>query len=498
MSVGQLIESDPFEIEPTENVVADKHGELDEVALKLRAFTRPALAPVIDLTEAEERPGSQLNNDATNLILLLLSNAVSTPKQTVRQQVIESKFVERSAIDGNKLVQDHRFFDAVRTVKEVIDDAAIPVDFRTKFQYDQRYIVFNFEDSSDAPNAVETLVNTGRLTHEDVGFLIGLYDVDVNVIKTVIDKIHFHEKVKSDEVDALVNYVKKYEKIDQENPFNQGSSAKFYRGIYDKAFSALVSKMLPAIKKIAFEYEGVPGVDIDDLIFEGECGLLDALHTYDSNLGFSFSTTFAPIRVKGKIKDFLRQRNENHGINRKLSRLQSDLYDSENFDSDGASIISRESWDKLRNLENSAYSVSLDENPFNDTESDDSLIDFLPYENSDDPSDLSHLNPELVGENEPLLAEIEFQITKMEPRDKIIVAFYIGATSVMNGVERAWYTLHKHHRGAFGGLTMADIGDYLDITESRVAQLMHIPMESLKRNKDLKKLYGAIQKETKS
>jgi RNA polymerase sigma factor for flagellar operon FliA len=199
----------------------------------------------------------------------------------------------------------------------------------------------------------------------------------------------------------------------------------------------LVVQYSPLVKYVAGRVRsGLPqSVEQSDLISEGVIGLMDAIDRFEPDRGLQFQT-FAVPRIRGAMVDSLRSsdwvprslREKKRDIERAQAALETKLgrtpSDGEVAGELGISVADlRESYRKV------SYTnvASIDELGLSDE-----LVPTAPDGTGD-----ADLGPELLE-----------AVSQLAERDRIIVALYY-----------------------FEGLTLAEIGQVLGVTESRVSQL---------------------------
>ena len=177
-------------------------------------------------------------------------------------------------------------------------------------------------------------------------------------------------------------------------------------------------------------------VDVDDLISAGIFGLLDAIEAFDLARGVKFETYCSP-RIRGAILDELRTmdwvpRLVRNTLRAELGRLPNDDEIAHRLQ------ISRVELDKLIRDSNAVSLVSLSRK-FYDEESSTELeeIDVLRDRRSEDP----------VGE--------------LQRRD-----LHRAAMDCLSRIERIIVVLYYSEQ-----MTMKEIGQTLDLSESRVSQM---------------------------
>ncbi|MBS3734464.1 MAG: FliA/WhiG family RNA polymerase sigma factor [Phycisphaerae bacterium] len=241
-----------------------------------------------------------------------------------------------------------------------------------------------------------------------------------------------------------------------------------YRNTSDEqARNHLLEHYLPAVKYSAERLHAkLPDeVDVDDLISAGIFGLMDALRAFDPDRGVKFETYCAP-RVRGAILDELRSmdwvprlvRSRAHKLNEAAGQLEAEL--GRKPDARELAKCMRLSMKDFRKLQRDAQAVgliSLNRKWFEtDSNKDVREIDVLEDKSSDDPFRAAHRK------------DIKELVTRgLSRAERLIVILYY-----------------------FEEMTMKEIGETLDLSESRVSQMHSAILERLKmqlenRKKDL-------------
>ncbi len=195
---------------------------------------------------------------------------------------------------------------------------------------------------------------------------------------------------------------------------------------------------------------GLPrSVEMDDLVNAGVVGLIEAYSNFDTGKGVKFET-YASLRIRGSILDELRgmdwvprsTRARGRELERAISKLENELSRSPTEEELAAALdVDMETYYHIMDDVSSASLLSLDETSFG--EDDDkpvALIDTL--RSRDQPSALSNLEREELRD---LLADSLGQISEQE---RLVVALYY-----------------------YEELTLKEIGQVLELSESRVSQL---------------------------
>ncbi len=198
------------------------------------------------------------------------------------------------------------------------------------------------------------------------------------------------------------------------------------------------------------------GSDYEDLAHQGLMGLIEAVDHYDPKFNTRFST-YASLRIRGKVMDYLRTTDWMPRSARKRARMieksVSTLW-SENFreptDDEIAAHMGTDVADVQQGLADSnRVLVSLDLMMEVDQEGGAPLHEKLGDENQADPLDML--------EEQDLMEGLVTALKDLPEREQLVLSLY--------------YTEE---------LTFKEIGKVLDITESRVCQLHARALISLK------------------
>lgn len=211
------------------------------------------------------------------------------------------------------------------------------------------------------------------------------------------------------------------------------------------ADSELVEKYTPLVKKIAWHLMGkLPdSVQIDDLIQAGLIGLLDAARKFEADKGAVFET-YASIRIRGSMLDEVRNndwaprsvyrnsRRVSEAISVLETKLKRDAKDSEIAVELGVSIEEYHSY--------LVDSVSTRVFSFDELVQDTGVnIEF---------SDDSQSSPEEELVEEKFQEALANAINNLPEREKIVLSLYYNEE-----------------------LNLKEIGEILDLSESRVSQI---------------------------
>lgn len=218
-----------------------------------------------------------------------------------------------------------------------------------------------------------------------------------------------------------------------------------------QAREQLIVHYSPLVKYVAGRVAvGLPqNVEQSDLVSYGMFGLIDAIEKFDLERGYKFET-YAISRIKGAILDELRSidwvprsvRAKARNLEKSFSRLEAKLHRAPTEEELAADL--RITLDQLQTIMGQISFVgivALDEMLSSSGDRGETLTLGDTISSSDD----GPVGQYEVEEMRSLLAE---SINKMNEREKMVLTLYY-----------------------YEGLTLADIGDVLGVTESRVCQI---------------------------
>lgn len=231
----------------------------------------------------------------------------------------------------------------------------------------------------------------------------------------------------------------------------------------------LIKKNIPLVKYIASKI--IIGknkyVEYEDLISYGMIGLMDAINKYDNTKGMKFST-YAAIRINGSIIDEIRKTSpiskraidKLNRYNKVVEELQNELY-REPQDTEVAKRmgISLKELTDIQGYVNYISMMSLETILFGDDE-EMSLLNSI--EDTKSPS------PQKSLEEKELLEYLRMGLDNLKERDRLILNLYY-----------------------FEKLTLRQVGEVLEVSESRVCQLHSRAILNLR--KEIEKLQYDIR-----
>lgn len=212
----------------------------------------------------------------------------------------------------------------------------------------------------------------------------------------------------------------------------------------EKLLSELVVGNLRFVISVAKMYQN-QGLDILDLISEGNIGLIKASERYDPTSGFKF-ISYAVWWIKQSIMAAL---NEYSRTIRIPSNLIQESQKQKKSTGDVAEDRFYLKYDDEQNETNLPYCISLNSEI---NEDGDQLIDIIPNKNADNPENFPSSKDEIKK-------KVSLMLSILDEREKIIIEKYYGLTGVESNLD--------------------DLGEEFGCTKERIRQL---------RDKAIKKL----------
>ncbi|MBU3126627.1 FliA/WhiG family RNA polymerase sigma factor [Clostridium tagluense] len=221
----------------------------------------------------------------------------------------------------------------------------------------------------------------------------------------------------------------------------------------------IVKTNIPLVKYIASRViiGKTKYVQYEDLISYGMVGLMDALGKFDATKGMKFSS-YASIRIKGAMIDELRKNSpiskgamdKLNRYNEAIERLQKRLYrEPSNHEIAKELGITIDEVADIENNINYISVVSLEDLIFSDE-------DEMPLSGTikDDKSP----SPEKVLEEKEQIEYLSLGLDNLKEKDKMVLTLYY-----------------------YEGLTLKEIGNILNVSESRVCQLHSRALVNLRK-----------------
>ena len=225
-----------------------------------------------------------------------------------------------------------------------------------------------------------------------------------------------------------------------------------YRKTRDMSIrETFIKQYAPLVKYVAGKVAvGMPqNVEFDDLVGFGVFGLLDAIDKFDPEKNVKFKT-YAVTRIRGAIFDELRSidwvprsvRQKTREVEDAIGSLEARLgRTATDQEVAGALGVSEEEYLKTLQKISGTSMLSINEVWYSGDDNDKVSI-------GDSIESPSSLNPEVIAERDEIRRVIVEAINELPEKEKKILVLYY-----------------------FEDLTLREIGQVLDVTESRVSQL---------------------------
>ena len=225
------------------------------------------------------------------------------------------------------------------------------------------------------------------------------------------------------------------------------------------AIDKLVKANLRFVISVAKQYQH-QGIALEDLINEGNIGLIKAATRFDRNRGFKF-ISYAVWWIRQSITQCIYENarmiripnNQNAQLNRilKTSALLEQKFHREPTDDELRQEVNLNKKDIKDTMIYSAKTISLDM-PVDD-ENSNCLVDLIKNNNAESPDD--------AFIKEGFKKDLEKVINQLESRQKIILCMYFGIMG-------------------YQPMTLEEIGEYFDLTRERVRQIKDSALRILK------------------
>ncbi len=214
---------------------------------------------------------------------------------------------------------------------------------------------------------------------------------------------------------------------------------------------AFIRQYMPLVKYVAGKVAvGMPGnVEFDDLVGFGQFGLLDAINKFDPEKNVKFKT-YAVTRIRGAIFDELRQmdwvprsvRQKSREIEDTIVELESRLGRTASDEEIAAAMnMSLDDFHHAMLKVSGTSVLSLNDVWYSGEDSDKMSI-------GDSIESPSSLNPDVIVEREEIKRVITEAINELPEKEKMVLVLY-------------------YHED----LTFKEIGQVLQVSESRISQL---------------------------
>lgn len=263
--------------------------------------------------------------------------------------------------------------------------------------------------------------------------------------------------------------VSKYSPLTPEEEFDL--SAKIKKGDR-KSFEKLVNSNLRFVISVAKKYQH-NGLDLPDLINEGNLGLIKAVDKFDSSRGFKF-ISYAVWWIRQSILESIANNGKSIRIPsnqitsiQKINKITKEFEqnnDREPTEEEIAEIMDEDIYKISMLLRNSNKVASLDASLSGDNDDDSgfSLYNIISLNEEN--------NIDSLMDKDSLLKDLETVLSTINPRQKEIILMYYGLLG-------------------YPKMTLEEIGEYFNLTRERVRQIKDTGIKMLRhrsRSKVLK------------
>lgn len=252
-----------------------------------------------------------------------------------------------------------------------------------------------------------------------------------------------------------------FSEIDRSQPLKPEEEIELARRVKKgdaKALNRLINANLKFVVTVANKYR-LPGLSLEDLINEGNIGLIKAAHRFDETRGFKF-ISYAVWWIKQSILQFIADQarivrlpaNVAGAVSRMKKRSEEleQTFEREPTLDELAEVMEMTEKEARQLIQLNVRSVSVDQ-PLDEGEKT-SLRDLLTSDDN---------RPEAVIMRESLTSEIERVLLTIPEREAEIIRYYFGIS-----MDRP--------------LTLEEIGDMLSLTRERVRQLKERAIQRLR------------------
>lgn len=254
--------------------------------------------------------------------------------------------------------------------------------------------------------------------------------------------------ISTEEIQQYIKDIRKIPVISherQEEIFKQLNDSKLTKKEKNEILDELITGNLRFVISVAKMYQN-QGLDIMDLISEGNIGLIKAAEKFNPSSGLKF-ISYAVWWIRQSIMASL---NENARTIRIPSNLVQEAQKQKKKDSvteEDSFLYSEDSSTLTNNL---PYCVGL----FNEiNEEGDTLIDVIPNVNSESPE-------QILNSTEEIKKKVQLMLGVLDERERIIVTKYFGLTGVESNLE--------------------DLGEEFGCTKERIRQLKDKAIKKLR------------------
>ncbi|MGP8216694.1 MAG: RNA polymerase sigma factor RpoD/SigA [Bacteroidia bacterium] len=276
-------------------------------------------------------------------------------------------------------------------------------------------------------------------------------------------QLKISQKVTNRETPGLDKYLHDISRVDMITPDEEVDLAKKIQMGDMDALEKLTKANLRFVVSVAKQYQN-RGLSLQDLINEGNLGLLKAAKRFDPSKGFKF-ISYAVWWIRQTIHQALAENsrlvrlpvnkiNSMHKITQATSRLEQQ-YGREPTSEEVAEITEMTEDDVKMSVQNYARTISMDA-PLSSEDDDGNMYDVTV--------DVSAVSPENELLKESLKTEVTRTLSTIPPREADVLKFYFGLGAIQQP------------------LLIEEIARRLEISPERVRQIKDKAIRRLRHN----------------
>lgn len=255
--------------------------------------------------------------------------------------------------------------------------------------------------------------------------------------------------VSTEEIQQYIKDIKRIPVISherQEEIFNELKNPNISKVEKNRLYNEMVIGNLRFVISVAKMYQN-QGIDLMDLISEGNIGLIKATEKFNPNSGLKF-ISYAVWWIRQSIMSSLNDNARTIRIPSNLVQEAQRQKKKDEFMSDDDFILNSENETNLTN--NLPYCVGL----FSEVNEDgDTLIDIIPNKNAESPE-------QIFNSNEEIKKKVELMLGILDERERTIITKYFGLIGVESNLE--------------------DLGEEFGCTKERIRQLKDKAIKKLR------------------
>lgn len=420
--------------------------------------------------------------DFDKIYYLVLNYLTNTENKKINKKLIN--IIVKEAVNANiKSVISNNTLDTVNSYinnnfnSNKLDNLIKLEDFFNKYNISIKDsdIPILVEKNNYLKNSLNSIINNNNISELfNNSTLISIIEMFAIIQGIEIDDFNYSceeyynnlDNNSIDPIDTYLNDISKYKLLSSEEEIEL---AKKIANGDEEAKRLFIKSNLRLVVSIAKRYTNT-GAQLQDLIQEGNIGLIEAVDRFDYTLGYKFST-YAIWWIKQTIRHFLAKHMRNisvaYNINDKITKIKK--YQIEFYIKNGREASIKELSEHFSVSEKrieeiivfAQDTVSLDQN-IKDNES---------ITLGDSVTDNNSISPEDYAFHEKLKDDIEILLSILNERERQIIIRRFG----LDGNNSS---------------TLAEIGKEYNLTRERIRQIENSALKKLYKDANDKKLYN--------